>query len=269
MHTLGPDARHLLELLHGYIAGADSGRVAPVTCPIATLEIADVLAGNSSVTLRNMVAILDDVGQRSPQLAELLAGHFGVAAALRHTPHFAFPPVAVFSVNGSHPHATVEFVVDIALRQIATTDAGGAPAQAVPDSHVDTWITYLWLLHCAALVGTLSRVADVVATSQSDVPVHVSVESARALVREAAARCDHALGTGMEAESVGYGARYDMLDYVTLLRHAVFLCLGQLAAEADPSLEAALSVVFERAAQTFGVPAMLNVATAEHGEAGQ
>lgn len=256
MHTLTPDAHNLLELVQGYCAAEKLADTASIACPLAVLEIADLLTeplmDTTYFSLRNLVVVLDDVGQTSPYLAELFAGHYGIALALLFAPGITPAPQTTWSLNGSNPQASMHVVADFPTGTVTY----GAPVDltATKPLPVDfAWLRQsVWLCHSAALVGTLSRVRKGIGQTINPDALQLAETAARSLVQAAAERQDHALGRGPYANTPGYGARYDNDTFTTTMRQSVFAFLDCLMEHCQAELAAALQVVYGRAVTGFG-----------------
>lgn len=256
MHTLSADGRNLLELLEGFVA-AEQHATQPLDGSIIdTLAISDVLYNkeNGNMTLRQLVAIIDNIGQSSPPVADVLAAHFAVAACHRRTPVVGVSHTDVFSVNSSEPHATVQITIGYGDKQIHATRHDTTLTFTDANSFFVELRNLLWITHSAALCGVLSRIAEVLKNPLNSTDIAVQTASLRALVYAAAERYDHAHGHGPYVDGDGYGEQFDVTGIATLVRHAVFAHLNLLAEQCEPPLRDALGVVSGRAINQFGAP---------------
>jgi len=256
MHTLGPDAQNLLELVRGYCAGETVGGAASSTCPLTALGVIDLLTepldDGNFFSLRNLVVLLDDVGQSSPYLGELFAGHYGTSLALLHATDGSVVPKGPYSLNGSHLQAAQEITADFEARTVTSADpTKAAQATSIP-VNFDVFRHSVWLCHSAALIGTLSRIRNAVAQPSNHAALQLAEASARSLVHAVADRHDHSLGRGPYVSSLGFGGRYDNGAHTTIMRQSVFAYLDALIEESDPTLADALQVVYGRAVIGFG-----------------
>lgn len=256
MHTLGPDATNLLELLRGYCAAEAVGGVASPICPLAALDVADLLseplADGSLFSLRNLVVILEDIGHSSPYLAELFAGHFGTALALLAPTDGADIPHGPYSLNGSHPNAALDVVADFVANTATYSGAhSGSATTSLPVAF--GWFRQsVWLCHSAALLGSLRRVGRAITDNRNRETLDFAEASARSLVHAAADRHDHALGRGPYRETLGFGSHYDNDAFTTVMRQGVFAYLDCLITHSEPALADALQIVYGRAVHGFG-----------------
>lgn len=256
MHTLGPDALHLLELIRGYCAAETAGGAVSSSCALTALGIADVLTqplGDDTLfSLRNLVVVLDDVGQSSPYLAELFAGHYGTALALLYATDDASSPAGPYSLNGSHGHAAQQVTADFETRTV-TFAARTEPSETSPlPIAFELFRQSVWLCHSAALLGTLSRIRNAISQPSNAASLQLAEASARSLVHAVADRHDHALGRGPYSDTPSFGGRYDNNAFTTVMRQGVFTYFDALIQQSEPALADALQVVYGRAVTGFG-----------------
>lgn len=256
MHTLGPDALNLLELVRGYCAAEAVGGAASPNCPLTALGVTQLLTepldGERLFSLRNLVVVLDDVGQSSPYLAELFAGHYGTALALLYATDGSTVPGGPYSLNGSHAQAAQHVTADFETGTVTFADTvDPSPATTMPVLF-DVFRQSVWLCHSAALIGTLSRIRNAIAQPSNHATLQLAEASARSLVHAAADRHDHALGRGPYSNTPGFGGRYNNHAFTTVMRHGVFAYLDALIEQSEPALADALQVVYGRAVTGFG-----------------
>ncbi|MEX2532457.1 MAG: hypothetical protein WD360_00670 [Nitriliruptoraceae bacterium] len=256
MHTMGPDALHLLELVRGYCAAETAGGAASPRCALSALGITDLLTqplGDDKLfSLRNLVVVLDDVGQSSPYLAELFAGHYGTALALLYATDDASLPAGSYSLNGSHSQAAQQVTADFESETV-TFAAMTELSEAIPAPiSFNVFRQSVWLCHSAALLGTLSRIRNAIAQPSNYASLQLAEASARCLVHAAADRHDHALGRGPYSDTLGFGGRYNNDTFTTIMRHSVFTYFDALIEQSEPALADALQVVYSRAVVGFG-----------------
>ncbi len=263
MHTMGPDAQNLLELVRGYLAAETQNLTPTPACPLSTLGIDDLLSvavpDGPPVTVRNLVVLLEEVGRSSPYLADIFAGHYGVTLA-GLIDQDAQLPAGSFSVNDSHANATNHLVVVFETASITINDVPSATTRTSLSVAFTALQTALSLCHSAALLGTLARIRDAL-----DQPLHSQTlkdteEAVRALVQAAADRHDHALGRGPYRDTQGFGGRYDNALFTSVARRSALAYLDLLIGHSEPPLADALSVLYGRAVTGFGAPTQTTMA---------